>query len=680
MGTLPPRARVLQIIITLAGIGVLIHAAKQIGDVPQIALLEFALVLACAVVGLAYFAWESHNLTRQRADEKQRRIDELQQSQKRLGGLYVATIKSLALAIDAKDQYTHQHILRVQKYATAVAEKLGLTGDAYEAVSTGALLHDIGKLGVPEHVLMKPGRLTEEEFAKVKKHPTIGEAILDPVDFPWPVHPIVKHHHERWDGTGYPSGLKGAQTPIGARILAVADVYDALTSNRSYRNAWTHERAIEEIKGLRGSHFDPAIVDAFLDVIERVVKEMAREGYGPLAATSTQRKKISRKADQAARDIRRASSELWALYEVSQTLSSSVGLQETLTILSNKLEALLPGTACLILMKHEREDALMVRAAVGLNREFFEGCRTIGFACPSLIAARKCETYLGDYEPDDLMVNTVSTSEWIKLKAALIVPVVHQGEVLGTINLYSPNLNAFGPDDRQLLEAISARAAMAMYNGILFDRTRSQSNTDPLTGLYNVRYLTGYIDERCRGAMSATSDSDERCEIPDSDDLVQRAGDRFALLCLDLDSFKPINDNFGHQKGDQVLRELSTIFRKTVREHDILSRYGGDEFLVILQDSGQKEAEMMVQRLQMAVERYDPGLNHPKLGALKVGASIGYACFPHDGQSFASLLSVADSQMYSEKTERKLSALVPAGTADTQDERQAAPVPERKAA
>ena len=135
---------------------------------------------------------------------------------------------------------------------------MGLDGDELEGLNTGALLHDIGKLGVPEYVLLKPGRLTDEEFAKIKKHPEIGAAILDPVEFPWPVLPVVKYHHEKWDGTGYPEGLEGEDIPLTARILAVADVYDALTSNRSYRNAWTHERALDVIqRRTPGTHFDP---------------------------------------------------------------------------------------------------------------------------------------------------------------------------------------------------------------------------------------------------------------------------------------------------------------------------------------------------------------------------------------------------------------------------------------
>ena len=382
------------------------------------------------------------------------------------------------------------------------------------------------------------------------------------------------------------------------------------------------------------------IADAFLEIITGVVEEMAREGDGPLVAAAPDA--ASSPADQAARAIHRASSELWALYEVVQTLSSSVGLEETLEILGRKLEALLPGTTALFLLRRtageEAADSvgpapeeMRVRTAVGVNREFFSGAKTLGGT--SLAVARDGATYLGGYDADDLLLISSQTTQWTPLQTALIVPVVHQGKVLGTINLYHPNANAFSAHDRQLLETIADRAATALFNGLLFDRTRSHAFTDPLTGLYNIRHITQHVEERCREAVP------------------------FALLCLDLDSFKPINDNFGHQKGDQVLRDLSALFLAALRPGDVAARYGGDEFLVYVEGGTAEDAEALAARLQNAVESYEPGLIHPRLGALHLGVSIGYGCFPADGTDFTSLIAAADAHMYREKTERKLGRL-----------------------
>jgi diguanylate cyclase (GGDEF)-like protein/putative nucleotidyltransferase with HDIG domain len=616
---------------------------------------SMALTLMCAVV-VAYFTHASYRRYMERADA-------LVASKDRLAELYLATVRSLALAIDAKDQFTHQHILRVQQYAVAIARQMGLTGDDLTAIETSALLHDIGKLGVPEYVLLKPGRLTDEEFAKIKEHPRIGADILDPVPFPWPVLPGVKHHHEKWDGTGYPDGLAGEAIPLQGRILAVADVYDALTSNRSYRNAWTHEKAVQEIKAGAGTHFDPRIVEAFLEVIDTVVNEMAAEGIGPKAvATSGAPPQgvtvATTRADVAARDIQRAASELWALYEVAQTLSSSLGLKETLDILARKIAAIMPDIGCLFLLRENTDpegrsfdgsdvgaaELFQVRAAVGINHTYFTNGRTSHANSLSVKVARERTTYLGVFDVEDLSLvsqpgQTISSLPWMPFSTALIVPIVHQGTVLGTINLYHTQPGAFSQHDRQLLEMIAERAAMAIYNGLLFDRTLCDAMTDPLTGIANIRFLTEHLARRSARENRQT----------------------FTLLCLDLDSFKPINDNFGHQQGDRALRELSALFRRTVRAEDIVVRYGGDEFLILLEDLDRDAARAVEMRLREAVSQYDTGLYHPRIGAIHLGVSIGMAAYPADGDDAATLISIADSRMYQDKAESKLRRLINAG-------------------
>jgi len=583
-------------------------------------------LLPVFVTPVAWLTYSAYAVYTGRAEERQRHIE-------RLADLYLGTIRSLAVAIDAKDQHSHQHIVRVQRSAVATARHMGLDGDLVEAVNTGTLLKDIGKLGVPDYVLLKTGELTDEEFAKIRKHPEVGAAILEGVNFPWPVLPVVRSHHERWDGTGYPDGLKGEGIPLTARILAVADVYDALTSSRAYRGAWSREAALAEIGRQAGAQFDPAVVSAFAAVIGGLAEEPGAEEEPPHEAAPAGGEIV--KSGDAVRQIQRASSELWALYEVAQTLSSSLGLQETLEILGRKLEAILPGTACLFLLREGAEDALVARVAVGLNRERLRGARAGGLLSRSLQVATRRETYRGPYDPDDLRLPDMLTGSWESLCAALIVPIVHGGETLGTINLYHSDEGAFGPHDQQLLETIAERAALALYNGLLFDRTRSHANTDSLTGLYNLRYLTQHMDALC-----ANGDAEP-----------------LALLCLDLDSFKPINDNFGHQKGDQVLRDLAEIFCGAVRDADIVARYGGDEFLVVLRGAGAAEAQAMSQRLCDAVLVYDPGLTHEVLGSLRLGVSIGWGCFPADGRDCTALLAAADARMYREKTQRKLGAL-----------------------
>ncbi len=594
--------------------------------------LETVLLFGTPLVYLTHQSYANYSARMQERDlrvqEKQQHIDALQHSQARLHDMHLATIKSLALAIDAKDQHTHQHILRVQRYAVAIARQMGLVDEELESVSTGSLLHDIGKLGVPENILLKPGPLTPDEFAQIKKHPQIGAAILAPVEFPGSVLAVVKSHHERWDGRGYPDGLRGEDIPLTARILAVADVFDALTSDRAYRTAWTQTQALEEIRRGRGVHFDPSVVDAFMHV---VTQDYLNAGESVLEPTPSEPAAADSSAAQAVREIGRATSVPWTLYEIVQSLSESMGPEEIVQTLSAKLQTVFPGASNLFLL-WDGDDALSVHTALGEGRDFFSVSRAQGGAGISVRAARSRQTYLGAFHPHDLRPDAETALSCPSFQTALIVPIVYEGESLGTINLYHPQPQAFSAEDRQLLEAIARRAAAALHRALLYDVTRSHAYTDSLTGLYNIRFLSQHVDERCR----------------------REDAEPFALLCLDLDSFKPINDNFGHQKGDQVLRDLGRLFCDSLRDSDIVARYGGDEFLVVLHGAGPAEAAAMARRLQDAVAGYQSGLIHDRLGELRLGVSIGWGCFPADGQDCSGLLAAADAQMYHDKVEHQL--------------------------
>ncbi len=585
------------------------------------------------IAPVAYLTYQSYSVYTSRTEEKIRHVEEMSSRQEQLADLYLATIKSLALAIDAKDQYTHQHILRVQRYAVAIAKQMGLTGGDLEAVNTGALLHDIGKLGVPEYVLLKPGRLTDDEFAKIKQHPEIGAAILDPVEFPWPVLPVVKYHHEKWDGTGYPEGLKGEDIPLTARIMAVADVYDALTSTRSYRTAWPHEKAAEVINKDAGSHFDPMVVQAFNEVIVQVIEEMLSEGNGPLADRTLVSKPTTDPSSEAAKVISRTSSELWALYEVAQTLSTSLGLDDTLDILARKLETVFTGVSCLFLLLDENQERLEVRTAVGPNHEFFRHGKTIGIQSRSLKVAASEQTFVGEYDPDDLMFSSQATSHWTELQSSLIVPISYLGRVLGTINMYHATPNAFTDHDRQTVETIAERAAMALYNGIQFDLTKSQDRLDPLTGVFNMAHLTLAIEERCRTLRN------------------------FAILCLDIENFKAINENFGQQKGDQVLKDIAGVLRQGIGEKDVLARYGIDQFIILLDNVDSRFIQEATSQLQAAIADHDADLLHFSLGKLQLWANAGTAIYPSEGDDMAALMAVADTRLHESKAESRLRSM-----------------------
>ena len=245
----------------------------------------YGLVLLLVPLLLAFilhFAYR--NATGRVADQLQHLAD--------VNRLHVSTIEALAHAIDAKDVVTHGHIRRVQRWAVALAERMGLQNELdVRAIEAAALLHDIGKLTVPEHILNKPGKLTTPEFERMKTHARVGAEILSEIDFPYPVVPIVRHHHENWDGTGYPDGIAGAAIPIGARILSVVDCYDALTSDRPYRRALPAEEASAIIQARAGTMYDPDVVGAFREVCAggelAVVDPALDERAVPLPAVST---------------------------------------------------------------------------------------------------------------------------------------------------------------------------------------------------------------------------------------------------------------------------------------------------------------------------------------------------------------------------------------------------------
>src|ERR1700733_9600147 len=206
------------------------------------------------ILPVLYFVYRSYRVYLDRLEHEKRHVEEI-------AGLHVRTIEALALAIEAKDQTTHDHLRRVRIYAIEIGQELGLSESELEALRAAALLHDIGKLAVPEHIISKPGKLTPEEFEKMKIHPVVGAEIVERIRFPYSVAPMVRAHHEKWDGSGYPSGLAGEAIPVGARIISAVDCLDALASDRQYRRALPLNEAMKVVTSESGKAFDPRVVE-----------------------------------------------------------------------------------------------------------------------------------------------------------------------------------------------------------------------------------------------------------------------------------------------------------------------------------------------------------------------------------------------------------------------------------
>src|SRR5438270_2131839 len=255
----------------LVGAGI----AEAVGQLDKLIGWQTSLMVMPAV----YVIYRSYRLYLGKLETEKKHVEDM-------AGLHLRTIESLALAIEAKDHTTHDHLQRVRVYAMELANDLGLSYEDKEALRAAALLHDIGKLAVPEHIISKPGKLTPEEFEKMKIHPIVGAEILEQVQFPYPVVPIVRSHHEKWDGTGYPDGLKGEEIPIGARILSAVDCLDALASDRQYRRALPLDKAMKHVEMEAGTSFDPAVVA----VLKKHYQELELKAQGqdyPLVKLST---------------------------------------------------------------------------------------------------------------------------------------------------------------------------------------------------------------------------------------------------------------------------------------------------------------------------------------------------------------------------------------------------------
>ena len=545
-----------------------------------------------------------------------------------LAEVYRATTEALASAIAAKDTYEQHHVRRVQSICGMVAREMRLRGHEIEGIGIAALVHDVGKLGVPEYILLKPGPLDPEEFAKIANHANVGARILENVDYPWKITEMVRHHHERYDGTGYPDHLAGERIPLGARIIAVAEVYDALASDRCYKSGWPHRQAVEHIEKLACSHFDPRVVSAFLKV-EAEVRALLSADATPEEA---ERPDSLPRHDCAAADIiAQANGELMSLLEIAETLSSTLELDEVLALLAHRTRRLTEAATCVVFLADESNPReLVVRAAVGRHQDAIAGARVRMGKGVTGKAASRLKPYLGSHDPNDLSLAT-RAHQSLDIKSCLVAPMASFGKLLGTINLYDDSPRAFSRDNLRTLVSIAGRAALAIQNATAFESVRDSAMIDPVTGLHNGRYLRSYLEHEMSRAA--------------------RRGEQLSVLGLDLENFKAVNDSFGHGRGDAVLRDVAAVFQRQLRDYDLAVRNGGDEFVVVLPGTSMPEAARTARRIQKEIEFYTQRALANSTAPL--GVSVGVACYPDDALDIESLLARADAAMYRDKRARK---------------------------
>ena len=585
------------------------------------------------VLPVVYLIYRSYRLYLGKLEDEKRHVEEM-------ANLHLRTIEALALAIEAKDHTTHEHLQRVRVYAIEVGKELGVEGPELEALHAAALLHDIGKLAVPEHIISKPGRLSPEEFEKMKIHTLVGAEILERVRFPYPVVPIVRAHHEKWDGSGYPLGLKGAEIPIGARILSAVDYLDALASDRQYRRAMPLKEVMQKLAAESGKSFDPRVVDVLqkrYQHLERLaIAKTAEDPNAPLSTAIRIERGVEPAAgfenataqDYAGREntflssIAAARQEAQALFELSQDLGASLSLGETLSVFSVKLKPMVPYDAIAIYILREAE--LVPEYVNGDNYRLFSSLRIpVGQGLSGWVAHNRKPIINGNPSVEPGYLN--DPTKFSTLRSALAVPLEGVAGIIGVLALYRAERDAFTTDHLRILLAVSGKMALAIENALKYQQAENSATTDYLTGLPNARSLFLQLDRELA-----------RCK---------RDNTSLTVMVSDMDGFKQINDRFGHLEGNRVLRLFAQALKDSCREYDYVARMGGDEFVVIAPglaaDAAGKKAEQM-----RALARH---AGSEVCGEDLLSLSVGRAVFPDDGNDAEQLLAGADRRMYLEK-------------------------------
>lgn len=389
------------------------------------------------------------------------RLDDASKHVQHLDRLYLSTVETLAMAIDAKDDVTHSHVRRVQAYALGLARALGVTDDpTLKGIEAAALLHDTGKLAVPEHILNKPGKLSEAEFEQMKRHVDVGADILSLVDFPYPVVPIVRCHHENWDGTGYPRGVKGADIPIGARILSVVDCFDALTSDRPYRSALTTEAAFDILRARRGTMYEPMVVDTFIRVHRDLVNQM--ESFPPHDALRQISRSVAGPSPAPVAMVvtpEGVSDDILAFVSLARLSSGDASVADVLSLASGLMRDVAPASTLGWYVMDEGTGYLALRHACGPAAGQLTGAALrLGEGVSGWVAANR-----------QVMINSEASLDLgeqahsgLRLTHTLSVPLMARDSLVGTITLYAES--AFTESHSRLVQVIAPHLAQAIWS------------------------------------------------------------------------------------------------------------------------------------------------------------------------------------------------------------------------
>lgn len=430
---------------------------------------------------VVYVIYRSHSLYVTRLEDDIKRAEQQRLHAEEVAKLHRRTIEVLALAIEAKDQTTADHLERVEIYAIEVGKELGLTNDELEALRASALLHDIGKLAVPEYIISKPGKLTPDEFEKMKIHTVVGAEICEQIRFPYAVAPIVRAHHEKWDGSGYPDGLAGEQIPIGARILSAVDCLDALASDRQYRRALPLDQAIKVVQSEANKAFDARVVEV---LARRYVEleRMAKKGGGGIEkAKLSIDLKIERGAAPAAgfetvapaggagRDLTNFHNSIAGhdrqvklLEELDLQLEKSGDRAQVFAVAQKALTELIPYDALVFYVI--RDEHLLPEYLDGKDAGLFASLRIpVGSGLSGWVAENRKTIINGNPSVEPGYAD--DPAQFKSMRSALAAPIEPSGGgITGVLSLYHQDRDAFTSENLKALVSAGTKLARALDN------------------------------------------------------------------------------------------------------------------------------------------------------------------------------------------------------------------------
>ncbi len=536
----------------------------------------------------------------------------------RMRELYLASVRALAAAVDARDPYTRSHSARVAALSRGIAEEMELSADQVRRIQLGALLHDIGKIGVPDAILNKPGALSPDEWVIMRSHSILGASIVNAVEPLRDLVPIVRSHHERYDGAGYPDELGGDLVPIEAYVVAAADAFEVIVSRRAYKPAQTVEHACAELLRCRGTQFHPAVVDAFLRLIERDRAQGAaqlRRIAGILHEDIEDVPGPGVLLEQFAASAQTHGRQLAILQRLASEISAVLDIDELAQRLLRIICDAMDYENGFLLTLDDAGEHLVIRAAVGPSGSYVGQRLPRGQGISWWVVERGELQNVADGRLDPRFYGPS------EIRSVLCVPLQLGDERIGALGVESTRLSAFGREDEDLLTAVSHQVAAAVRVAKLHQAAKTAAATDPLTGLPNRRSFFQRLERELAG----------RDEAP------------LSVAIVDANGLKALNDSFGHAAGDEALVRVGAILQEGVRDGDLVARIGGDEFAVLFVGAPILTSERIVRRLAERIANSTLGVGHRL-------PTIAWGVADASGEATVdALVEAADRAMYRQK-------------------------------